>query len=107
MIARHSLEQSGDGEGVEIITNEACEDAEYGKGQYTEKRIHLSRFDWSFLTPVRECDGIFFSFLVVCHTGYKLYAPEFSMSQKSRGTSFHSQRQVSVVLIYQLLLIIS
>ncbi|XP_061399922.1 cytoplasmic phosphatidylinositol transfer protein 1 [Musca vetustissima] len=42
MIARHSLEQSGEGEGVEIITNEACEDPEYGKGQFTEKRIHLS-----------------------------------------------------------------
>uniref|UniRef100_A0A1I8PZW0 Cytoplasmic phosphatidylinositol transfer protein 1 n=2 Tax=Stomoxys calcitrans TaxID=35570 RepID=A0A1I8PZW0_STOCA len=43
MIARHSLEQtSGDGEGVEIVTNEPCEDPEHGKGQYTEKRIHLS-----------------------------------------------------------------
>lgn len=42
MIARHSLEQSGDGEGVEIVTNEACDDPEHGKGQFTEKRIHLS-----------------------------------------------------------------
>lgn len=43
MIARHSLEQSGDGEGVEIVTNEPYEDPEHGKGQFTEKRIHLSR----------------------------------------------------------------
>lgn len=43
MIARHSLEQSGDGEGVEIVSNEACEDPDFGKGQFTEKRIHLSR----------------------------------------------------------------
>uniref|UniRef100_A0A1B0C1U1 Phosphatidylinositol transfer protein N-terminal domain-containing protein n=1 Tax=Glossina palpalis gambiensis TaxID=67801 RepID=A0A1B0C1U1_9MUSC len=43
MIARHSYEQSTNGEGVEIITNEPCEDETYGKGQYTEKRIHLSR----------------------------------------------------------------
>lgn len=43
MIARHSYEQSSNGEGVEIITNEPCEDETYGKGQYTEKRIHLSR----------------------------------------------------------------
>ncbi|XP_037890874.1 cytoplasmic phosphatidylinositol transfer protein 1 [Glossina fuscipes] len=42
MIARHSYEQSTNGEGVEIITNEPCEDETYGKGQYTEKRIHLS-----------------------------------------------------------------
>lgn len=42
MIARHSNEQSGDGEGVEVIENRDCEDVEHGKGQYTEKRIHLS-----------------------------------------------------------------
>lgn len=43
MIARHSHEQSGDGEGVEVVENNECEDSEHGKGQYTEKRIHLSR----------------------------------------------------------------
>lgn len=42
MIARHSFEQSGDGEGVEVVENGDCEDAEHGKGQFTEKRIHLS-----------------------------------------------------------------
>lgn len=42
MIARHSLEQSGDGEGVEVVQNYECEDTEHGKGQFTEKRIHLS-----------------------------------------------------------------
>lgn len=44
MIARHSYEQSGDGEGVEVIENKECEDEEHGKGQYTEKHIHLSRW---------------------------------------------------------------
>lgn len=43
MIARHSLEQSEGGEGVEVIENCPCDDSTYGKGQYTEKRIHLSR----------------------------------------------------------------
>lgn len=43
MIARHSLEQSGDGEGVEVVENRECVDDKHGKGQYTEKRIHLSR----------------------------------------------------------------
>uniref|UniRef100_A0A182T147 Phosphatidylinositol transfer protein N-terminal domain-containing protein n=1 Tax=Anopheles maculatus TaxID=74869 RepID=A0A182T147_9DIPT len=42
MIARHSLEQSDDGEGVEVIENKECFDPDHGKGQYTEKRIHLS-----------------------------------------------------------------
>ncbi|KAF2360933.1 Phosphatidylinositol transfer protein [Trinorchestia longiramus] len=43
MIARHSAEQSDEkGEGVETIVNEPCEDEEHGKGQYTEKRIHLT-----------------------------------------------------------------
>lgn len=43
MIARHSLEQSAEGEGVEVIENEPCKDPVHGTGQYTEKRIHLSR----------------------------------------------------------------
>ncbi|EDW09896.1 cytoplasmic phosphatidylinositol transfer protein 1 [Drosophila mojavensis] len=42
MIARHSLEQSDEGEGVEVMDNKPCEDPVHGKGQYTEKRIHLS-----------------------------------------------------------------
>lgn len=44
MIARHSLEQTESGQGVEIIDNRECEDPKYGKGQYTEKRIHLSGY---------------------------------------------------------------
>ncbi|KAJ8922895.1 hypothetical protein NQ315_001437 [Exocentrus adspersus] len=42
MIARHSLQQSGDGEGVEVVENKECHDEKHGKGQFTEKRIHLS-----------------------------------------------------------------
>ncbi|KAH8250713.1 hypothetical protein KR038_000608 [Drosophila bunnanda] len=42
MIARHSLEQSEEGEGVEVVENRPCEDPVHGKGQYTEKHIHLS-----------------------------------------------------------------
>jgi hypothetical protein len=45
MIARHSLEQSDSGEGVEVIDNSPCANDEHGKGQFTEKRIHLSRYD--------------------------------------------------------------
>lgn len=42
MIARHSLEQSKGGEGVEVIENRECDDPVHGKGHFTEKRIHLS-----------------------------------------------------------------
>ncbi|XP_070579315.1 cytoplasmic phosphatidylinositol transfer protein 1-like [Ptychodera flava] len=42
MIAKHSNEQSEKGEGVEVVRNEPHEDPVHGKGQYTEKRIHLS-----------------------------------------------------------------
>ncbi|CAG5129951.1 unnamed protein product [Candidula unifasciata] len=42
MIAKHSLEQSEKGEGVEVVKNEECSDPVHGQGRYTEKRIHLS-----------------------------------------------------------------
>lgn len=42
MIAKHSREQSGNGEGVAVIRNEPCDHEEHGKGQYTEKQIYLS-----------------------------------------------------------------
>jgi len=42
MIAKHSMEQSEKGEGVEVVSNEPHEDPVHGKGQFTEKRIHLS-----------------------------------------------------------------
>ncbi|CAG5046092.1 unnamed protein product [Parnassius apollo] len=42
MIARHSFEQSSNGEGVEVIVNEEVNDEVNGLGQFTEKRIHLS-----------------------------------------------------------------
>lgn len=45
MIARHSYEQSNNGEGVEVIANEEVNDEVNGRGQFTEKRIHLSRYE--------------------------------------------------------------
>lgn len=44
MIARHSAEESkGGGDGVEVVVNESCHDDVHGDGQYTEKRIYLTR----------------------------------------------------------------
>jgi len=43
MISKHSREQSGGGEGVEVVRNEPCTDHKHGAGQITEKRIYLNR----------------------------------------------------------------
>uniref|UniRef100_A0A3B4ACQ8 Phosphatidylinositol transfer protein N-terminal domain-containing protein n=1 Tax=Periophthalmus magnuspinnatus TaxID=409849 RepID=A0A3B4ACQ8_9GOBI len=42
MISKHSCEQSGGGEGVEVMKNEPEVHPEYGRGQLTEKRIYLN-----------------------------------------------------------------
>lgn len=42
MISKHSCEQSGGGEGVEVVRNESDTHPQHGLGQLTEKRIHLS-----------------------------------------------------------------
>lgn len=42
MISKHSCEQSGDGEGVEVVKNEPDNHPQHGPGQLTEKRIYLS-----------------------------------------------------------------
>ncbi|XP_077430907.1 cytoplasmic phosphatidylinositol transfer protein 1b isoform X1 [Vanacampus margaritifer] len=42
MISKHSCEQSGGGEGVEVVRNDADTHPQHGPGQVTEKRIYLS-----------------------------------------------------------------
>ncbi|XP_041844950.1 cytoplasmic phosphatidylinositol transfer protein 1b [Melanotaenia boesemani] len=42
MISKHSCEQSGGGEGVEVVKNEPDTHPQHGPGQLTEKRIYLS-----------------------------------------------------------------
>lgn len=44
MISKHSCEQSGGGEGVEVVQNEPDIHPQHGAGQVTEKRIYLSRY---------------------------------------------------------------
>ncbi|XP_076010924.1 cytoplasmic phosphatidylinositol transfer protein 1b [Genypterus blacodes] len=41
MISKHSCEQSGGGEGVEVVRNEPDVHPQHGTGQVTEKRIYL------------------------------------------------------------------
>lgn len=42
-ISKHSHQESEKGEGVEVVRNEPHEDPVHGPGQFTEKRVHLSR----------------------------------------------------------------
>lgn len=42
-VAKASENETGGGEGIEIVTNEPFENEEYGKGQYTHKIYHLAR----------------------------------------------------------------
>jgi len=89
MIARHSHEQTDAGEGVEVVENVACEDPEHGKGQYTEKRIHLSsRLPYwiqSFLPKifyVTEKAWNYYPFTVTEYTCS--FIPKFSISIKTK-----------------------
>lgn len=89
MIARHSHEQTDAGEGVEVVENVACEDPEHGKGQYTEKRIHLSsRLPYwiqSFLPKifyVTEKAWNYYPFTITEYTCS--FIPKFSISIKTK-----------------------
>ncbi|XP_077290229.1 cytoplasmic phosphatidylinositol transfer protein 1 isoform X1 [Arctopsyche grandis] len=88
MIARHSHEQSDQGEGVEVVANAECEDPEHGKGQFTEKRIHLSsRLPYwvQSLIPkifyVTEKAWNFYPFTI---TGNCSFIPKFSISIQTK-----------------------
>lgn len=117
MIARHSLEQSGeDGVGVAVVENRQCVDDVHGEGQYTEKHIHLSAYD-IFSIPILclnwfivcvcvfslDCDdyiGCLFSICSIytddCLIGYKPFVPRSFMSLRSHGTIIRIRLQVCI-----------
>jgi hypothetical protein len=43
-VAEASKNETGGGEGVEVVKNEPFENAELGKGQFTHKIYHLARY---------------------------------------------------------------
>eukprot|EP00054_Salpingoeca_dolichothecata_P008118 m.46381 g.46381 ORF g.46381 m.46381 type:complete len:270 (-) comp17518_c0_seq1:31-840(-) len=75
MIAKHSSENTSGNEGIEVIVNEPCEDEVHGKGQFTEKRIHLGSSLPSWIKAV--IPKIFYitekawNFFPYCITEYK------------------------------------
>ena len=49
-VAQASKNETGVGEGVEVLKNEPFENEELGKGQYTHKIYHLARWVGSLYT---------------------------------------------------------
>ena len=43
-MAEASKNETGGGEGVEVVTNEPFENEKMGKGQFTHKIYHLARY---------------------------------------------------------------
>lgn len=43
MVTKIQEQQTGGGEGVEVLINRPFEDDEFGQGQYTSKIYHLQR----------------------------------------------------------------
>ncbi|XP_014367265.2 cytoplasmic phosphatidylinositol transfer protein 1 [Papilio machaon] len=89
MIARHSYEQSNNGEGVEVIANEEVNDEANGTGQFTEKRIHLSSHlpYWiqSFLPKIFYITEKAWNYYPYTITEYTCsFIPKFSISIQTR-----------------------
>ncbi|KAL6109376.1 uncharacterized protein ACO6RY_12517 [Pungitius sinensis] len=89
MISKHSCEQSGGGEGVEVVKNESDTHPEYGRGQLTEKRIYLNSKLPAWLKAfvprvfyVTEKAWNFYPFTI---TEYSVsYLPKFSIRIETR-----------------------
>uniref|UniRef100_A0A3Q3XFV7 Phosphatidylinositol transfer protein N-terminal domain-containing protein n=1 Tax=Mola mola TaxID=94237 RepID=A0A3Q3XFV7_MOLML len=89
MISKHSCEQSGDGEGVEVVTNETDSHPQYGKGQLTEKRIYLSSKlpSWmkAFVPRIFYVTEKAWNFYPYTITGaYVSFLPKFSIRIETR-----------------------
>ena len=54
-VAQASKNETGGGEGVEIVVNEPCDHEKYGKGQYTHKVYHLARWEDVLISAPHTC----------------------------------------------------
>ncbi|CAN9513674.1 unnamed protein product [Ophioblennius macclurei] len=89
MISKHSCEQSGGGEGVEVVKNEPDTHPQHGPGQLTEKRIYLSSKlpSWvkSFVPRIFYVTEKAWNFYPYTITGVLLsFLPKFSIRIETR-----------------------
>ncbi|XP_068615028.1 cytoplasmic phosphatidylinositol transfer protein 1b [Brachionichthys hirsutus] len=99
MISKHSCEQSGGGEGVEVVKNEPDVHPEFGQGQLTEKRIYLSSKlpSWvkSFIPQIFYVTEKAWNFYPYTITEYSVsFFPRFSIRietrfQNNKGDNSH------------------
>ena len=76
-MAQASKNETGGGEGVEVLTNEPFENAEMGKGQYTHKIYHLAR--WA---PIRVCSIMWLNCLAcICQRKDMMSRPSNNFSE--------------------------
>ncbi|XP_034467968.1 cytoplasmic phosphatidylinositol transfer protein 1b [Hippoglossus hippoglossus] len=89
MISKHSCEQSGGGEGVEVVRNESNIHPQHGPGQLTEKRIYLSSKlpSWAqaFVPRIFYVTEKAWNFYPYTITEYSLsFLPKFSIRIETR-----------------------
>ncbi|KAM3614239.1 uncharacterized protein V6R79_011600 [Siganus canaliculatus] len=88
MISKHSCEQSGGGEGVEVVRNEPDVHPQHGPGQLTEKRIYLSSKlpSWAkaFIPRVFYVTEKAWNFYPYTLTGCASFLPKFSIRIETR-----------------------
>ncbi|XP_053288113.1 cytoplasmic phosphatidylinositol transfer protein 1b [Pleuronectes platessa] len=89
MISKHSCEQSGGGEGVEVVRNESNVHPQHGPGQVTEKRIYLSSKlpSWAqaFVPRIFYVTEKAWNFYPYTITEYSLsFLPKFSIRIETR-----------------------
>ena len=89
MIAKHSHDETARGEGVEVVYNEQRRHPVYGLGQYTEKKIHLSRFHFtgSYSQAIYSASVCFEMLSANCRAGCVLLFPKSSTLRRKRGIS--------------------
>ncbi|XP_062255469.1 cytoplasmic phosphatidylinositol transfer protein 1b [Platichthys flesus] len=89
MISKHCCEQSGGGEGVEVVRNESNVHPQHGTGQVTEKRIYLSSKlpSWvqAFVPRIFYVTEKAWNFYPYTITEYSLsFLPKFSIRIETR-----------------------
>lgn len=78
MVNKIQEQQTGGGEGVEVLINKPFENEEFGRGQYTSKIYHLQRCNLLLILNI-----LFTSFASLCHCLMPLVRNDYSYLMNS------------------------